>query len=167
MTPSPYTQDVIKSWSELHRDSRELAWRLLGKGPLEGGKWQGIIAITRGGMIPAAIIARELNIRLIDTLCISCYDDQDMGVLKVIKDTMLDTDGKGYLVIDDLVDTGKTLSEVRNKLPAAHIATLYVKPAGEKLVDTSVYEFSQETWVRFPWDLELGYAKPLVSRGAE
>ncbi len=163
MTSSPYTQDIVKSWSELHRDSRELAWRLLDKGP-DNGKWKGLIAVTRGGMIPGAIVARELNIRLIDTLCISCYDDQEIGGLKIIKDTMLDTDGEGYLVIDDLVDTGTTLREVRRKLPKAHIATLYVKPAGNGLVNTSVYEFSQETWVRFPWDLELGYAKPLVNR---
>ena len=167
MSSSPYTKDIVKSWDELHRDSRELAWRLLGKGPLEGGQWKGLIAVTRGGMIPGAIIARELNIRLIDTLCISCYDDQDIGVLKVIKDTMLETDGAGYLVIDDLVDTGMTLREVRRKLPAAHIATLYVKPAGLDLVDSSVNEFSQDTWVRFPWDLELGYAKPLVHRETE
>ena len=159
---SSYNNDVIKSWAELHRDSRELARRLLNK-----QQWKGIIAVTRGGMIPAAIIARELNIRMIDTLCISCYDDQQMGVLKVIKDVSIDTDGEGYLVIDDLVDTGMTLKAVREKLPKAHIATLYVKPAGEGLVDSSVYQFSQETWVRFPWDLELNYAQPLVNRQQE
>nr|WP_281645368.1 xanthine phosphoribosyltransferase [Parendozoicomonas sp. Alg238-R29] len=165
MTSSPYTKDVIKTWSELHRDSRELAWELLKKAPGDNKRWEGIIAVTRGGMIPAAIIARELNIRLIDTLCISCYDDhQQVGELKVIKNTMLETDGQGYLVIDDLVDTGATLREVRRLLSAAHIATLYVKPSGEKLVDTFVDKFSQDTWVRFPWDMELGYAQPLVNR---
>ncbi len=159
MSNTTYTKDLIKSWSELHRDSRELAHRLLTQ-----REWKGIIAVTRGGMIPAAIVARELNIRLIDTLCISCYDEQHIGELNVIKDTMLDTNGDGYLVIDDLVDTGKTLRAVCERLPAAHIATLYVKPAGQELVDTSVYELSQDTWVRFPWDMELGYATPLVNR---
>ncbi|MCL6268506.1 xanthine phosphoribosyltransferase [Sansalvadorimonas sp. 2012CJ34-2] len=159
MSNTTYTNDVIKSWDELHRDSRSLAQLLLSK-----KEWKGIIAVTRGGMIPAAIVARELNIRLIDTLCISCYDEQHIGELRVLKDTMLDTDGDGYLVIDDLVDTGTTLRSVRERLPASHIATLYVKPAGKELVDTSVYEFTQETWLRFPWDLELGYSTPLVNR---
>ncbi|CAM3489999.1 xanthine phosphoribosyltransferase [Parendozoicomonas haliclonae] len=160
---NPYKQDVIKSWSELHRDSRELAWKLLHIAKDRKSPWKGIIAITRGGMIPAAIVSRELNIRLVDTFCISTYEGQDINTLKVLKDVMLDTDGEGYLVIDDLVDTGTTLATVRERLPKAQICTLYVKPAGKHLVDSCVYEYSQETWVRFPWDLELGYAEPMVS----
>ena len=45
------------SWDELHRHARALAWRLLEHAP-----WQGIIAITRGGLVPAAIVARELAV---------------------------------------------------------------------------------------------------------
>ena len=40
------------TWDQLHRDSKALAWRLLDLGP-----WKGVVAITRGGLIPAAIIA--------------------------------------------------------------------------------------------------------------
>ena len=57
------------SWDELHRNTRQLAWRLLERGPFTG-----IVAITRGGLIPAGIIARELDIRLIETFCIASYD---------------------------------------------------------------------------------------------
>ncbi|WP_345197422.1 xanthine phosphoribosyltransferase [Kistimonas scapharcae] len=157
MSEALYTRDVIKSWSELHRDCRLLAQKLLIQ-----GSWKGIIAVTRGGMIPAAIIARELDIRLIDTFCIASYDKQQQGELIVLKDPVVTSEGDGYLIIDDLVDTGNTLAVVRKALPKAHVGTLYVKPAGQPLVDTFVQAFSQETWIRFPWDLALGYAVPLV-----
>ncbi len=159
MSEALYTRDVIKSWTELHRDCRLLAQKLLTQ-----GSWKGIIAVTRGGMIPAAIIARELDIRLIDTFCIASYDNQQQSELAVLKDPVITSDGSGYLIIDDLVDTGKTLVAVRKVLLQAHIGTLYVKPAGQPLVDTFVQAYSQETWIRFPWDLTLGYAVPLVEQ---
>jgi xanthine phosphoribosyltransferase len=70
-------------------------------------------------------------------------------------------DGTGWLIIDDLVDTGNTAKVVRRLLPKAHLATVYAKPAGEPLVDTYVTWVSQDTWIYFPWDLHLSYAPPL------
>ncbi len=143
------------SWDELHRHARALAWRLL-----EGGPWQGIIAITRGGLVPAAIVARELDIRLIDTICVASYDDREQGKVTVLKPVA--GDGAGWLIIDDLVDTGLTARAVREMLPKAHFATVYAKPAGRPMVDTFVTEVSQDTWILFPWDIEPQYAPPLA-----
>ncbi len=143
------------SWDQLHRDSKALAWRLV-----EGGPWQGIVAITRGGMVPAAIVARELDIRLIDTMCIVSYDDRQQGEAKVLKE--VPGTGDGWLIIDDLVDTGRTAKVVRNRLPDAHFATVYAKPAGRPLVNTFVTEVSQDTWILFPWDTELQSVPPIV-----
>ncbi len=145
------------SWEELHRDSRALAWRLLEKGP-----WQGLVAITRGGMVPATVVARELDIRLIDTVCISSYEDRSQGKLNVLK--RADGDGEGWLIVDDLVDTGVTAKVVRAMLPKAHFATVYAKPAGRPLVDTFVTEVSQDTWILFPWDMEAQAVDPIVRR---
>ena len=145
------------SWEELHRDSRALAWRLLEKGP-----WQGLIAITRGGMVPATVVARELDIRLIDTVCISSYDDRSQGKLNVLKRADGSGDGEGWLIVDDLVDTGVTAKAVRAMLPKAHFATVYAKPAGRPLVDTFVTEVSQDTWILFPWDQEAVMAKTVI-----
>ena len=72
-------------------------------------------------------------------------------------------EGAGF-VIDDLVDTGATMKVVREMLPKAHVATVYAKPLGRPLVDTFVTEVSQDTWIYFPWDLELSYAKPISGR---
>jgi xanthine phosphoribosyltransferase len=143
------------TWEELHRNAKALAWRLIEKGP-----WKGIVAITRGGLVPAAIVARELEVRLIDTICIASYDDRNQGQLSILKGVA--GDGTGWLIIDDLVDTGKTAKTVRDMLPKAHFATVYAKPAGRPLVDTFITEVSQDTWILFPWDIEPQFIQPIA-----
>ena len=146
------------SWDQLHRDSKALAWRLLDLGP-----WHGIVTITRGGLVPAAIIARELELRVIDTICVSSYAWQDQGqsqVLKTFQPLARDAATR-TLIIDDLVDTGRTARIVREMLPEAHFATVYAKPAGRPMVDTFITEVSQDTWILFPWDTEPQYVQPI------
>ena len=123
-------------------------------------KWQGIVAITRGGLVPASIIARELEIRLVDTVCVSSYDVRSQGEISVLKS--VDMDGKDWLLVDDLVDTGQTARIVRDMLPKAHFATVYAKPEGRPLVDTFITEVSQDTWILFPWDTESQFVEPIV-----
>ena len=154
------------SWDQFHRDCKALAWRLSGIAEADGG-WKAVISITRGGLVPAAIIARELGVRNIETVCIASYheykDQGELVVLKGISKTLIDdTDsGKMVLVIDDLTDTGATAKKVREMLPNAHFATVYAKPSGKPTVDTYVTEVSQDTWIYFPWDLDLSYAAPI------
>ena len=144
------------SWEQLHRDAKALAWRLA-----ENGPFQGIVAITRGGLVPAHIIARELDVRVIDTVCVSSYDDESQRDAQVLKP--VSGDGAGWLIVDDLVDTGKTGRIVREMLPKAHFATVYAKPAGRPMVDTFITEVSQDTWILFPWDTEPQYAQPIAA----
>tara|TARA_Y100000588_G_scaffold64529_1_gene64294 strand:+ start:3825 stop:4229 length:405 start_codon:yes stop_codon:yes gene_type:complete len=122
--------------------------------------FEGIIAITRGGIVPAAIVARELEIRLFDTLCVSSYDHQDQSEVTVIKG--IEGDGANWLIIDDLVDTGKTARVVRKMLPNAYFACVYAKPLGKPLVDSYITEVSQDTWIFFPWDLDLQFVPPIA-----
>ncbi|MFK7867538.1 MAG: xanthine phosphoribosyltransferase [Alphaproteobacteria bacterium] len=156
----PYNKEFPVSWSELHRDSRALAWRLS-----EAKPFKGIVAVTRGGLVPAAIVARELDVRLIDTVCIASYDHQKLGKPSVLKG--IDSDGEDWLIVDDLVDTGSTAKLVREMLPKAHFATIYAKPSGRPLVDSYITEVSQDTWIYFPWDLMSTYAKPIRERSDE
>ena len=151
------------SWDQFHRDSRALAWRLSGAGPFAA-----IVTITRGGLVPAAIVARELEIRLIETVCVASYHDyKTQGSLSVLKGVAESISkiggggGQGVLIVDDLVDTGKTGKLVREMLPDAHFATVYAKPKGRPLVDTYITEVSQDTWIFFPWDTALSYHPPL------
>ena len=151
------------TWEELHRDSRALAAALIA----HGGNWQGIIGIARGGLIPAAIIGRELNIRLIDSLCIASYDHDRQGDATILTDINslkgIEGDGTGWLIIDDLVDTGNTAKLVRELLPKATLATVYAKPKGKALADIFVREFEQDVWIHFPWDITHTYSEPLVT----
>jgi xanthine phosphoribosyltransferase len=155
------------SWDQFHRDARALAWRLADN----GGEWKAIVCITRGGLVPAAIVCRELNIRLIETVCVASYHDYDaqgeMYVLKGISEELKADGGEGILIIDDLTDTGKTAAVVRAMLPKAHFAAVYAKPKGRPQVDTFVTEVSQDTWIYFPWDMGLTYQEPIAkgSRG--
>jgi xanthine phosphoribosyltransferase len=149
------------SWDQFHRDARALAWRLSGSGPFNA-----IVCITRGGLVPAAIISRELGIRLIETVCIASYHDyksqSGLMVLKDVDDRLAANGGEGILVVDDLVDTGSTARVVRDRLPKAHFATVYAKPLGRPLVDTFITEVSQDTWIYFPWDMGLAFQPPIA-----
>ena len=164
---APARKSYQVSWEQLHRDAKALAWRLDRQGPGAGGAWRAVVAIARGGMTPACVIARELDIRHMETLSIRSYAHQDQGALEVLArpDPAVIGDGAGVLVVDDLVDTGKTLEEARRMLPAAHFACVYAKPQGKPLVDSFVTEVSQDTWIYFPWDLQLAYAPPMRGDG--
>jgi len=152
------------SWDQFHRDAKALAWRLVGAGPFTG-----VVCITRGGLVPAAIVARELDLRLIETVCVSSYSgDHKQGELKVIKTIaapLAANGGKGVLIVDDLVDTGKTAKVVRELLPQAHFAAVYAKPMGRPMVDTFITEVSQDTWIYFPWDTGLAFVPPIRDGG--
>ena len=158
----PHEKGFHVSWDQMHRDSRALAWRLDKRGPGEDGAWKAVVAITRGGMVPACILARELNIRVVDTISVKSYDHQAQAEATVLKapDQELVGDGTGILVIDDLVDSGRTLEVVRKLYPKAHFATVYAKPKGEPMVDTFITGVSQDTWIFFPWDMALQYVEP-------
>ena len=156
MEQKPYDKVSPVSWEQLHRDCRALALRLLEHGP-----FLGIHAITRGGLVPAAILARELDIRLINTICVSSYDWQSRGEACLLG-SRPEGDGAGWLLVDDLVDTGRTARIVREMLPKAHFATVYAKPEGRPLVDTCITEVSQDTWILFPWDAGAQFVPPLV-----
>jgi len=162
----PHEKGFHVSWDQIHRDSRALAWRLDKRGPGEGGAWKAVVAITRGGMAPAMIVSRELDIRTVDTISVKSYDHQERMDAKVLKspDKELMGDGTGVLIVDDLVDTGKTLELVRQLYPKAHFATVYAKPKGEPLVDTFITGVSQDTWIFFPWDMALQYVEPYRGR---
>ena len=126
--------------------------------------YEGIIAVTRGGLVPAAIVARELDIRLIDTFCVLSYSQKTKGEVKVIKKSSVANNGEGWLIVDDLVDTGETIKAIRSSLPNAHYATVYAKPSGREQVDTFITEVSQDTWIYFPWDMEMKPAPTISER---
>ena len=161
MSTAPQQKAFPVSWDQFHRDARALAWRLAGQ-----GSWEAIVCVTRGGLVPAAIVSRELGIRLIETVCVASYhaykEQGDLTVLKEVSPKVAELrGGAGVLIVDDLVDTGRTAKVVREMLPNAHFATVYAKPLGRALVDTFITEVSQDTWIYFPWDMGLQFQPPI------
>ncbi|OCG33680.1 xanthine phosphoribosyltransferase [Gilliamella sp. Bim1-2] len=133
---------------------RQLSERLL-----PANQWKGIIAVSRGGLVPAAILARELSIRYVDTVCISSYDHDHQREKLILKQA--NGDGEGFIVVDDLVDTGNTAHTIREMYPKAHFVTIFAKPAGKPLVDDYVVDIAQDTWIEQPWDTGVMFVKPI------
>ncbi|MGN0904271.1 MAG: xanthine phosphoribosyltransferase [Alphaproteobacteria bacterium] len=146
------------SWEQFHRDARALAARLLDREDLKK-----IVCVTRGGLFPAAVLARELEIRWIDTICVSSYDEETRGSeASILK--MPEGDGEGVLVVDDLVDSGRTGRIIREMMPKAYFVTMYAKPQGQEVVDDFVVPVDQDVWILFPWEAELSPASPMARR---
>ena len=100
--------------------------------------------------VPAAIVARELEIRLIETACISSYHGSDQGDLHVLKEAPSAGKGAGWLIVDDLVDTGETAKALRTMMPEAHFATVYAKPAGGRWSIRSLPKYHRIRGFSFP-----------------
>jgi len=160
MNTTPTLKRLFISWEQLHRDARALAGKLQ-----EIGTCAGIVAVARGGLVPATIIARELGIAMFETIIVEGYhygagDHAAQAEPKILKSPAIG-DGAGWLMIDDLVTTGRTAEMLRKLLPKAHFAAVYTKPMGKPLIDTFVTEVSQDTWIYLPWYDELQFKHPI------
>jgi xanthine phosphoribosyltransferase len=155
------TNTLALSWDQFHADTRALAQKLA-----EHGGYSAIAAVTRGGLVPAGVVARELGIRVIDTICVASYHEEttrgEIVVLKSLSEEILSRPAEEILIVDDLVDTGATAKLVRAQLPGAHFATVYAKPQGLPVVDTYVRLVPQDTWIYFPWDTGLTFQAPIA-----
>lgn len=137
-------------WQEVEARSQDLAKQLRRFEEIKG-----IIAITTGGMIPACLVARQLGVKNIQTFAISTYDDTEQRAnASIFHAPALLDHGAGWLVIDDLVDTGRTLAILREHYPQAVYGCLYAKPEGKSLTDYAVETVAQDTWLVFPWEIE-------------
>lgn len=125
-------------WQEIQEDAKRLADQLSAI-----GQWRRILAIPRGGLIPATLLAHHLNIQEIDLLKWSngAGQPEPLGLSE-----------DGLLIVDELVDTGKTIKMIKPYYSRAHVATLYAKPIGRPMADSFVKEFPQDVWLDFPWE---------------
>lgn len=151
------SEKYLVTWDMLQMEARKLAKRLM-----PASQWKGIIAVSRGGLVPASLLARELGIRYVDTVCISSYDHDNQRELKVLK--RAEGDGEGFIVVDDLVDTGGTAHAIRDMYPKAHFVTIFAKPQGRPLVDDYVVDIAQDTWIEQPWDTGVAFVEPICKQ---
>lgn len=147
------------TWDMFQMHARTLAERLM-----PASQWKGIIAVSRGGLFPAAVLTRELGIRHVETVCIASYDHDQQSELKVLHAAQLENGGEGYIVVDDLVDTGNTARAIREMYPKAKFVTVFAKPAGASLVDDYVIDIPQNTWIEQPWDMGITFVPPIARK---
>ena len=118
-----------------------------------------VVSPDVGGVVRARALAKRL-----DDAELAIIDKRrpKTNVAKVMH-IIGEVEARTCVLVDDLVDTGRTAESVRGMLPKAHFATVYAKPAGRPLVDTFVTEVSQDTWILFPWDTESQFVQPTVN----
>ncbi|MFZ0694019.1 MAG: xanthine phosphoribosyltransferase [Alphaproteobacteria bacterium] len=134
------------TWNELHRQARALAGRIRNR-----GVWTRVIGIARGGLVPAAILAKELDIRVVESISVASYEGRVRGEVKILKRPD-GGDGADTIVVDDVADSGETIRVVRTLLPRAFYVAVYATPAGKPVVDAFAVEIDQESWLEFPWE---------------
>ncbi len=142
------TEKLYITWDEFHKDTKELCTKIKDK-----GTFNKIIAVSRGGLLPAGIIAYELNIRNVEVVNMSTYDGNKQ---RKSEDFVLDLSSAGAadeqtLVIDDLSDTGNTFNLLRPMFPKACFVAVYAKEKGSTSVDTFARKMP-DSWIVFPWD---------------
>ena len=154
------SEKYVVTWDMFQMHARKLSERLL-----PASQWKGIIAVSRGGLFPAAVLARELSIRHVETVCIASYHDHNnQGELQVLHAAQVPNGGEGFIIVDDLVDTGNTARAIREMYPNAKFVTVFAKPAGAELVDDYVIDIPQNTWIEQPWDMGLMFVPPFARK---
>ncbi len=95
-----------------------------------------LVSILKGSVIFMADLMRAINIPCsIDFMAVSSYGSgsKSSGVVKIIKDLDVDIEGKDLLIVEDILDSGRTLSYIKEILLARNpksikICTLFDKP---------------------------------------
>lgn len=135
-------QIIDISWEEFVDDINSLAFLIKMAHP--GRKFDTIVALNRGGIVPAGLMVRHFPTTKLIVV------DPKKDVLVLPQDSTI--------VIDDISDTGKTFRKVDQHLPSKYVfyiyATPYIKPLGRLAVNYYVSEYPQDYWLRFPWEIE-------------
>ncbi|MCV2506431.1 MAG: xanthine phosphoribosyltransferase [Candidatus Lightella neohaematopini] len=149
----------IVTWDMLQMYTRTIAKDLLST------KWKGIIAISRGGLVPSALLARELDIRYVDTFCVASYYYGYQHNINIIKRTYHNhNNGKGFIIVDDLTDTGNTAKLIKKVYNKAYLVTIFAKPSGRNFVDKYIIDIPQNTWIEQPWDTGITFIPPIKNK---
>ncbi len=137
------------TWSRFKKDIFELSQKI------PKGKFNKILAVGMGGFIPAYYLSKILKIEHVETITVKSYNDLCCGEKTKVHPIGqgFNSNEKGWLIVDDLVDTGATLKYIKNKIPFAEVAVLYEKHHSF-LVDFSL-PITESGWINFPWEVDV------------
>lgn len=113
------------SYQEIDKDCLDLSLQIKNLCP----NIENIVAVSRGGLLPALLVSHYLGIRNVFSICMQSYSDgKKQGKLKVLgcpPKNLVNNDKT--IFIDDLLDSGKTIAELKRRYPKAFLAVLYLK----------------------------------------
>ncbi|MDR2008029.1 MAG: xanthine phosphoribosyltransferase [Alphaproteobacteria bacterium] len=149
------SEKVYITWEQFFEDSKELSKRIKEMNL----NIKGIVCITRGGLAPTAIVSSQLNIRKIETFSIKTYSDSaaqesSYEILTTPLEALADK-GEGWIIVDELVDTGNTAEYILEQLPLAKFFVLYSKIPNHKSITKYIKDFDKSIWLCLPWELEV------------
>ena len=124
-----------------------------------------MITITRGGIVPGAIIAERLSIPQVLVASVDFYEDEEHDLdwpvfMQFPADSFLR--GKQVLIVDDIWDRGKQTVNVADRVRQAggrpFSVVLHYKPQRSRFPDKSPDFYSAETedWIIYPWEVDRG-----------
>lgn len=124
-----------------------------------------VIAITRGGIIPGAIISERLRIQQVLVASVDFYEDEEHDLdwpvfMQFPADSFLR--GREVLIVDDIWDRGKQMVSVMERVEQAggqaRAAVLHYKPHRSRFPDKTPTFYAVETtdWIIYPWEVERG-----------
>ena len=135
------------SYDEIVEECKKLAERI------KNNNFNKIIAITRGGMVPACLLAQFLDIRTIDSIALVSYGNDDKQTeLKCLLAPNIDVDEQ-TLFVDDLYDSGNTYKYIKQQYPQAKCAVVYTKYT-DAVLDFSATLKAKDKWLVFPWEFD-------------
>jgi xanthine phosphoribosyltransferase len=159
------TKRQCVSWEVVQAASRSLARDLAALQEKAPRPYRGIIAVTRGGMVPATIVAHQLGLRDIHIACVSTYEDGSTapGAARIrnLSGMWAYSKGQDWIIIDDIIDSGATMRLLHDIMPLATFGVMFSKRrhsdptkhyTGDQLAIGCDISELVDTWVELPWE---------------
>ncbi|RME78105.1 MAG: phosphoribosyltransferase [Chloroflexi bacterium] len=153
------TNKIYLTW----RDVDDLITRLIPS--LQKHDFDIVLAITRGGIVPSAIISERLGVQQVLVASVDFYEDEELNLdwpvfMQFPSDSALR--GRSVLIVDDIWDRGKEVVSVTERVELAGgrpmSVVLHYKPHRSLFPQRSPTFYAQETedWIVYPWEVERG-----------
>ena len=150
-------ENLRLSWAAVESACRSLAEDIRTQNA--GDKFGCIVAIAKGGLIPAVLVNDFLGYNIpIYSVHVSSYHSEDRRQSEITFRTQLAADyamAGTALIIDDIADSGETMKAIpvcRDHPNNCFKAVLVTKPRGEPFVNAYSILVPQDWWVIFPWE---------------
>ncbi|MBC7333917.1 MAG: hypoxanthine phosphoribosyltransferase [Actinobacteria bacterium] len=126
-----------------------------------------LIAILRGSFIFVADICREIKVPVIfDFMAVSSYGNSraTSGVVRITKDLDLNIEGKDVIIIEDIVDSGRTLNYLIKNLEARNPRSIEVCALLDKDVPRKIKNKIKYMGFKIPNKFVVGYGLDLAEK---